>query len=176
MKKIFLFIATAVCAGNVFAADFVDTARVISSKPVYQRVSDPKQECWVETVSSTGTVTKPAPQEHGIGGALLGGLVGGVVGNQMGQGNGNAIATGAGAVAGALIGDRIASQNQNGTEQVTQVPQSREERHCRQIENYKDVVSGYDVTYRYGGKDVTVRLPNDPGRTVRVGVSVLPDR
>jgi len=175
MKKIVLLISAAVCAGNVSAADFIDTARVVSSTPVYERVSEPKQECWIETVSSTGTTTQTVPKEHGIGGALLGGLVGGVVGNQIGQGNGNAVATGAGAIAGALIGDRMASQNGQ-TEQVTQAPQSREERRCRQIENYKEVIRGYDVTYRYGGKDVKVRLANDPGNTVRVGVSVLPDR
>lgn len=178
MKKLILLMFTAACSGSGFAADFIDTARVVSSTPVYQRVSEPKQECWMETVSSPDAVTQSAPQQRSIGGALLGGLVGGVVGNQIGQGNGNAVATGAGAIAGALIGDRIANQDQNAqAQQVTQAPpQVRQEQHCRTIENYKDVVSGYDVTYRYSGKDVTVRLPYQPGDTVRVGVSVVRDR
>jgi uncharacterized protein YcfJ len=177
MKKLILLMVAAAGSGSGFAADFIDTARVVSSSPVYERVADPRQECWIETVSSTGTVTRSAPQEHNIGGALLGGVVGGVVGNQIGQGNGNAVATAAGAIAGALIGDQVANQDQNGQpQQVTQAPQVRQEQHCRTIENYKDVIRGYDVTYRYSGKDVTVRLPNDPGDTVRVGVSVLRDR
>lgn len=178
MKKCMLVVAMAVSAGTAAAADFVDTARVVASTPVYERVSDPTQECWNETVSSTGVVTKSAPVvEHSIGGALLGGVIGGVVGSQLGQGHGNTVATAAGAIAGAIIGDRAANQDQGATQtqQSTYAPQTREERHCRQIENYRDVVRGYNVTYRYNGQDITVRMPSDPGPTVRVGVSVLTD-
>ena len=175
MKKSFLMVLAAVSSGSVFAADFVDTAKVISSRAVFERVSEPKQECWNETVSSTGTVTKTAPvEEHSIGGALLGGLIGGVVGSQLGQGNGSTIATGAAAIAGAIVGDRVANQNaQQQQTQTVQVPQTREERHCRQIENFRDVIRGYDVTYRYNGRDVTVRMSSQPRDTVRVGVSVM---
>lgn len=180
MNKIFLSMLVAVSSGSVLAADFVDTARVVSSTPISERVSEPRQECWTETVSSTGVVTKSAPVvEHSIGGALLGGVIGGVVGSQIGQGNGNTVATGAGAIAGAIIGDRVASQNaqQQSQTQTTQVPQTREERRCRPVENYRDVVRGYTVTYRYKGEEITTRLPYDPGAgsTVRVGISILPD-
>lgn len=178
MKKLFLIMLAPVCSGAAWAADFVDTAKVISSTPIYERVSEPKQECWNETVSSSGTVTKSAPvEERSIGGALVGGIVGGVVGSQVGQGTGNTVATAAGAIAGAIIGDRVANQNQGATQtqQTTQAPQSREERHCRQVENYREVIRGYNVTYRYNGQDVTTRLPYQPGSTVRVGVSVLGD-
>ena len=166
-----------VCSGPVWAGDFVDTAKVISSTPIVERVSEPKQECWNETVSSTGAVTKSAPvEEHSIGGALLGGLIGGVVGSQVGQGNGSTVATGAGAIAGAIIGDRVANKNASQQTVATQeMPQTREERHCRQIENYRDVIRGYNVTYRYNGRDITTRMSSQPGQTVRVGVSVLGD-
>jgi uncharacterized protein YcfJ len=176
MKKSFLIMAVAVSSGTAWATDFVDTAKIISSTPIYERVSEPRQECWNETVSSTGTIIKSAPvEEHSIGGALIGGVIGGVVGNQVGQGHGNTAATAAGAIAGAIIGDRVANQGAAQTQQVTQVPQMREERHCRQVENYRDVIRGYNVTYRYNGKDVTTSLPYQPGDTVRVGVSVLPN-
>ena len=33
---------------------------------------------------------------------------------------------------------------------------------------------GYDVLYRYNGADYTVRMPNNPGPSVRVRVSVEP--
>ncbi len=176
MKKSFLIMLAAISSGSAWASDFVDTAKVISSTPVYERVSEPRQECWTETVSSTGTVTKSAPvEERSIGGALIGGVVGGVVGNQVGQGTGNTVATAAGAIAGAIIGDRVANQNASQQTQTTQVPQTREERRCRQVENYRDVVSGYNVTYRYNGRDVTTRLPYQPGDTVQVSVGVVGD-
>lgn len=176
MKKSFLIMVAAVSSGATWAGDFVDTAKVISSTPVYERVSEPRQECWTETVSSTGVVTKSAPvEERSIGGALIGGVVGGVVGNQVGQGTGNTVATAAGAIAGAIIGDRVANPSNQQAQQTSQMPQSREERRCRQVENYRDVVRGYDVTYRYNGRDVTTRLPYQPGDTVQVSVGVVGD-
>ncbi|MDE2309269.1 MAG: hypothetical protein KGL01_00380, partial [Betaproteobacteria bacterium] len=53
--------------------------------------------------------------------------------------------------------------------------QTREERRCRQVENYRDVVRGYNVTYRYNGRDITTRLPYQPGDTVQVSVGVVGD-
>ena len=176
MQKNILIMLAAIFSGAAGAADFTDTAKVIASTPVYERISEPKQECWIETVSSTRTVSRTAPEERSIGGALLGGLIGGVVGSQIGDGNGSTVATGVGAIAGAIIGDNVANEGQDGyAQQTTRVPQTREERHCRQIENYREVISGYNVTYRYAGKDVTVRMRNQPGETVRVGVGVLGD-
>ena len=171
MKKSFLIMLAAVSSGSVFAADYVDTAKVLSSSPVYERVSEPKQECWNETVGSTGPA-QSAPADHSIGGALLGGLIGGVVGSQVGQGHGNTVATGAGAIAGALIGDRVANKD---AQQTTQIQPPRVEQHCRQVESFHDVIRGYDVTYRYNGREVTTRMPYQPGETVRVGVGVLRD-
>ena len=176
MKKNFVIMLAAISSGSVWASDFVDTAKVISSAPVYERVSEPRQECWNETVNSTGVVTRPAPvEERSIGGALIGGVVGGVVGNQVGQGTGNTVATAAGAIAGAIIGDRVANPPSQQTQQTSQVPQTRQEQHCRQVENYRDVIRGYNVTYRYNGRDITTRLPYQPGDTVQVGVGVVGD-
>lgn len=92
--------------GNAFAADFTDRARVISSTPIYERVSEPKRECWTETVQA-------APRERSMGGAVMGGVAGGLLGSQVGSGNGRTVATGAGAVAGAVAGDRIANPDSN---------------------------------------------------------------
>ena len=176
MKINFLIMLAAVSTGAAWAGDFVDTAKVISSTPVYERVPEPKQECWTETVSSTGSVTRSVPvEEHSIGGALLGGVVGGVVGSQVGKGSGSTVATAAGAIAGAIIGDRVASQNAAQAQQTTQAPQTREERHCRQIENYRDVIRGYNVTYRYNGRDITTKLPYQPGDTVQISIGVASD-
>jgi uncharacterized protein YcfJ len=174
MKKSFLIMVAAVSSGAAWSADFVDTAKVISSTPIYERVSEPRQECWNETVSSTGSVTRSAPvEERSIGGALIGGVVGGVVGNQVGQGTGNTVATAAGAIAGAIIGDRVANPSNQQAQQASQTPQTRQEQHCRQVENFREVIRGYNVTYRYKGQDVTTKLPYRPGDTVQVGISVL---
>jgi len=176
MRNYVWFMLAAVSSNAAWAADFVDTARVIASTPIYERVSEPKQECWNETVSSSGYAPAPGAAPAGdrsLGGALLGGVIGGVLGSQVGQGHGNTAATAAGAIAGALIGDRAANPDNAPAQQVVQAPQTRVERHCRQIENYRDVIRGYTVTYRYNGHDVTVRMSSQPGETVRVGVSVM---
>lgn len=176
MRKYFLVMLAAVISGSTWASDFVDTAKVISSTPIYERVSEPRQECWNETVSSTGAITRSAPvEDRSIAGALIGGVVGGVVGNQVGQGNGNTVATAAGAIAGAIIGDRVGNRDAAQTQQTTQVPQTRQEQHCRQVENFREVIRGYNVTYRYNGRDVTTRLPYQPGNTVQVSVGVVGD-
>jgi len=174
MKNYVLIILMAVTSSPAWAADFVDTAKVIASSPIYERVSEPKQECWNETVSSSGYASTTAPaEERSLGGALLGGVIGGVLGSQVGQGHGSTAATAAGAIAGALIGDYASNTGNAQAQQSAQAPQTRVERHCRQIENYRDVIRGYNVTYRYNGHDVTVRMPSQPGETVRVGVSVI---
>lgn len=174
MKNYLLIMLAAVSSSAAWATDFVDTAKVIASTPIYERVSEPKQECWNETVTSPGFSPGAAPaEERSLGGALLGGVIGGVLGSQVGQGHGSTAATAAGAIAGALIGDRAANPGNAQAQQGAQAPQSRVERHCRQIENFRDVIRGYNVTYRYNGHDVTVRMPAQPGETVRVGVSIM---
>ena len=102
MKKSLLVLSLYSLYGSAFAADFTDTARVVSSTPIYERISEPKRECWTETVQVT-------PKERSIGGAIVGGAAGGLLGSQVGGGSGNTAATGAGAVAGAVVGDRVAN-------------------------------------------------------------------
>jgi uncharacterized protein YcfJ len=106
MKKSVLVMSLLSLFGTAYAADFTDTARVISATPVYERVNEPKRECWTESV-------QVAPKERSIGGAVLGGIAGGLLGSQIGGGHGSTVATGAGAVAGAVIGDRVANPDSN---------------------------------------------------------------
>src|ERR1035437_1224182 len=146
--------------GLADAADFVDTARVVSSTPIYERVNEPRRECWNETVQS-------APKERSMGGAVVGGIAGGLLGSQVGGGQGNTAATAAGAIAGVLVGDRVANPDQPRSEQVER---------CREVENSREVIKGYNVTYRYNGRDVTSTLPYQPGVTVKVGVGLIEDQ
>lgn len=210
MKKSLFALSIASLFGQVQAADFVDTARVVSSVPIYERVNEPRRECTTETVQS-------APRERSMTGAVVGGVAGGVLGSQVGGGQGSTVATGAGAVAGAVIGDRVSNPDSNRSatgsivggiagallgsqvgggsgrkaataaggvagvligDRVANPDQPRNEQveRCRDVENYREVIKGYTVTYRYNGRDVTTTLPYQPGNTVRVGVSVIDDQ
>lgn len=106
MKKSMIALSVASLFGSAYAADLTDTARVISATPIYETVSEPKRECWTETV-------QVAPKERSMGGAIVGGIAGGLLGSQVGGGSGNTAATGAGAVAGAVIGDRVSNPDSN---------------------------------------------------------------
>ena len=66
-------------AAPTFAADYMDSAPVISRVPVYQTVSEPQQQCWTESVTSYEERRSP-------GGAILGGITGGLIGNTIGRG------------------------------------------------------------------------------------------
>lgn len=209
MKKSLLLLSLLSLYGEVYAADFTDTARVVSSSPIYERVAEPRRECWTETV-------QVAPKERSIGGAVVGGVAGGLLGSQVGGGSGNTAATGAGAVAGAVIGDRVANPDSNrsatggivggvagallgsqvgggsGNKAATAVggiagvvigdrvanpdqPHSEQVQRCRDVSDSREVIKGYNVTYRYNGQDITTTLPYQPGSTVRVAVSIVQD-
>ena len=46
---------------------------------------------------------------------------------------------------------------------------------CRQIPVVNEIIEGYDVTYRYNGKEGHTVMPNKPERKVKVGISALPN-
>lgn len=43
---------------------------------------------------------------------------------------------------------------------------------CRQVTTYQDRIKGFRVTFRCAARDYTQVLPNDPGPSVPVSVSV----
>lgn len=210
MKKSLLLVCLISAFPAAYAADFTDNARVISSRPIYERVNEPRRECWTESVQS-------APKERSMAGAVVGGVAGGLLGSQVGGGHGSTVATGAGAVAGAVVGDRVANPDSNrsatgsiiggiaggllgsqvgggsGNKAATAAgavagvligdrvanpdqPRSEQVERCREVENYRDVIKGYTVTYRYNGQEATTTLPYDPGSSVKVGVSLIQDQ
>jgi uncharacterized protein YcfJ len=152
----FLLILLAVPA---FATDYTDSAPVVSSVPIYQTVSEPQQQCWTESVTRYEERRSP-------GGAILGGITGGILGNAIGRGNGRAATTVGGAIIGAVVGDHIANRDNRA------VAVSRPVEHCQTVENYRQVLTGYQVTYYFNGRNTTVVLPYDPGPRVPVAVSV----
>lgn len=214
MKQSLLLLGMVSLCASAYAADYNDTAEVISSAPIYERVTEPRREC------STETVQAAAPKERSMAGAVVGGIAGGLLGSQVGGGTGSTVATGAGAVAGAVIGDRVDNPDSNrsatgsvvggvagallggqigggtGNKAATVVggivgavagdrianpdqPRGATEQveRCRQVETSREVLKGYNVTYRYNGQEFTTQLPYQPGATVRVrvGLNVIND-
>jgi uncharacterized protein YcfJ len=164
MKKALVLIAVA-AATVAHAETFVDHARVRSAEPQYENVAVPRQECssqMVNEVRRTGS--------HEYGGAVIGGIAGALLGNQVGGGHGREAATAVGAVVGAMTGDNLANQNRP----VQYVESPREVTSCRTVEAVQPRLTGYRVEYEYHGQVYTTFMPQDPGRVMRVRVSVDP--
>lgn len=147
---------------------FQDTARVVASTPIYESVNQPRRECWDEHVRYESRGIERT-SERGVGASILGGVVGGVLGNSIGKGDGRKAATAAGVALGAIIGDRYGDEARA---YPSVEPRTRVERQCRMVDNWSRKLSGYDVTYRYQGREYTTFMPYDPGNSVRVNVSV----
>jgi uncharacterized protein YcfJ len=149
---------------------YQDNARVMRVAPRIEQVSTPQEECRME-------VERVAPvqantQGRSLGGAIIGGIAGGILGNQVGGGNGRTAATAIGAVGGALVGDNVgANMNAN---QAPPGPIERQVRRCNVVNRVVERNAGYDVSYSYNGRSYTTVMPNDPGTSLRVNVSVTP--
>ena len=106
-SKLTVCVALTLTAAGAGAADYTDTAQVISATPILERVTEPRQECTTETTHA------PQPKERSVAAPILGGVTGAVIGRQVGGGSGRDVATAAGAVAGTVIGDRAANPDSN---------------------------------------------------------------
>ncbi len=139
-------------------------ARVIESYPITEtvRVSSPQRECWEE-------ITRYENHNNGTTAALIGAVAGGVVGNRFGEGKGKDAMTVAGALLGASIGHDTAYRGGETYPVSRQRCQVRHERH------QEERIVGYNVTYRYQGREYSTRMPYDPGDRIRVQVNVSPD-
>ena len=104
-KTLVVLIAALGTGHAVAASDFVDTAQVVSSTPIIERISEPRQECSNEA--------PPAPKERSVIAPILGGIAGAIIGRQVGHGNGRDVATAVGAAAGTMAGDSVANPDAN---------------------------------------------------------------
>ena len=101
-KTLTLFALMALAGNGTAATDFIDSAPVISSTPIVESVSEPRQEC------SPAPAAAPS-QPRSMTGVVLGGLAGGLLGAQVGKGSGQTAAAAVGAAVGAIAGDRAAN-------------------------------------------------------------------
>ncbi|PWF40549.1 glycine zipper 2TM domain-containing protein [Massilia glaciei] len=154
------------------AAEFADYGRVLRVEPRTERYSQPREECRTEYVQAP--VQQQQPQRS-AGGAIIGGLTGAILGNQVGGGSGRAAATAAGAIAGAMVGDNIDNRGRAAPGGYQPQYQEQAVRQCRMVDSYESRTVGYDVTYDYRGQTYTTTMPRDPGKRVRLLVSMEPD-
>ena len=147
---------------------FSTRARVLASTPVFETINEPTRVCWTET---SGYETRTYGDGHNTGGAILGAVAGGLIGSTVGKGNGQVAAAAVGAATGAVVGDRWNS----GVPRTESVPVPVER--CRIQDSFHQVISAYDVRYRFQDREYVTRLPYDPGKwlTLNVSFSVAQD-
>jgi uncharacterized protein YcfJ len=133
-------------------------AEVLDVEPIMRTIKTPRQVCADEIVTTEGSTSDPKR----VTGAVMGAVVGGVVGNQIGDGSGQTAATVAGAAAGGYAGSKIQkSMQENNTTQSVQ-------QRCRTVYDSTEQADGYQVTYKLGDRESTVRMDYDPGRRIPV--------
>lgn len=131
-----------------------ERARVVSSTPLYETVSVPREVCRAEQVLVSGRTSGA--------GAVMGGIAGGAMGNAIGGGSGRAIATVVGLIGGAVIGDRIEGRQPDRYETVQR---------CQTEYVSEQRPAGYNVVYEYAGRQYTMQTAQAPGRFVQVNVT-----
>ena len=206
VKQIFAVSLAALAVSSVMAQtqgqSYSDTAQVLSAQPIYERNNVPRQECANETVTTdrrvpaqgyvaAGYQPQPAAQvsDRTIGaGTVIGAIIGGVLGHQFGSSSGGRdVGTGVGIAVGGLVGNQIDNAPPTapgyapqaaGPARVDYAPETRTVQRCRTVYDARDEVTGYNVAYRYQGRDYTTRMAYDPGATmnVQVNLAVEPSR
>ncbi len=131
-----------------------EMARVISSTPINQQVSVPRQVC------TDAQVITQAPKTGA--GAVVGAIVGGALGSQIGGGSGQVAATALGVIGGAMIGDEFESNRAPVSQPVTS---------CAQQVSYENRVVGYNVVYEYAGKQYSTQMASDPGAWIPLNIA-----
>lgn len=132
------------------------------------QVTTPREVCWDEPVRQTHY----GPGRHGsFTSTVVGGIIGGVVGNQFGGGRGQDAMTVAGALLGASIGRDAAYRRQAYT-QTSYVNERRCE--VEEVVHEEQRLEGYQVAYRFNGRNYMTRSANDPGNRIRLRVQVNP--
>ena len=161
----------AVTAAGAFAGyramDDQRYADVLNVEPITRTIRTPRQVCSDEIVTHQVATKDP----NRITGSVIGAVAGGVLGNQVGHGTGKTVATVAGAAAGGYAGNQIQKHVQDGN--TTQTVEHR----CRTVYDSTQQADGYEVRYRLGDQEGTVRMDHAPGQRIAVenGQLVLTD-
>ena len=155
---------------------YTDYARVLKVTPLYRevRVAVPERQCWEEQVvhhepgRSYGGYQSYTPH-------IIGGVAGGVVGNQFGKGSGKTLLTVAGALLGGSLGRDSARHHRSYSEPDRSYTTNQTRCESRNSYRNEEREDGYEVEYRYNGRNYTTRMDHAPGKKIRVNVQVVPN-
>ena len=152
----------AVGAGAVAGLKMVNKgpeyAQVLKVTPLTKTVQTPRQDCHDETV----THQAPVKDQHQIMGTVAGAVIGGVMGHQIGGGTGRDIATVAGVAGGGYAGNRVQKNLQDKDTYTTT------EQKCNTVYDKSQKRTGYEVRYRLGDQESSVKMDHDPGNRIPV--------
>ncbi|HWS40050.1 MAG TPA: glycine zipper 2TM domain-containing protein, partial [Arenimonas sp.] len=146
-------------------------AKVVHVVPITQRVSNQRQ-----VVCQPVVYPRYENQPYGSyqskpiinGGTVTGAVIGGVIGNQVANGSNKTAGTVIGATIGGIVGNVIA-QNANHNNY-----NNGHANNCYAAPGrYAIQTVGYDVTYRYKGRNYLVRMPYYPEKHVRIRLDNL---
>jgi uncharacterized protein YcfJ len=133
-------------------------AEVIGVNDVTETIVTPREECHDVQVQRQA----PTNDSNRVAGTVIGGVAGGLLGSTVGGGTGRTVATIAGAAGGAYVGNRVQKNMQQKDVIATT------ERRCKTVNDTTQKLVGYDVTYRLGDKEGTLRTSFKPGATLPV--------
>jgi uncharacterized protein YcfJ len=133
-------------------------AQVIGVNEVTETIVTPREECHDVQVQRQA----PPNDSNRIAGTVIGGVAGGLLGSTIGGGRGRTVTTIAGAAGGAYVGNRVQKDMQRKDVIATT------ERRCKTVNDTTQNLVGYDVTYRLGDKEGTLRTSFKPGATLPV--------
>jgi uncharacterized protein YcfJ len=154
--------AAVVTAGGAFAGYQLfgepKFAEVLDVQPIMKTVRTPREVCHDVQV----THTRQPKDERKIAGTAIGAVVGGILGSQIGSGDGRKVATVAGAAAGGYAGNRVQNRMQQGNTYTTT------EQRCETVYDSHETQEGYNVRYRLGDQESSVRMDHDPGERIPV--------
>ena len=172
MKKMLALVCVTAPAAAIAGTQYHDVP-VLDVEPIMATVEvvEPQERCWPEDVRQP-----PRHASRSATAPLLGALIGGAVGNAVGHNKRNKqVGAVVGAVLGGSIGHDISRREHArsvGVRKVRVVTQEVCKPHDRRRTEQR--VTGYLVTYRYGGETYRTRMDRRPGDTIRVRVRVTP--
>ena len=151
-------VATAAGIGVYEQQSQAKFAQVLDVQPITETYFVSREECYDEVVQETA----PNRDSNQVTGTVVGAVLGAVIGNQVGGGNGKKLATVAGAAAGGYAGKRVQEDIQRKN------VQTRTERRCQTLEDPKQRVTGYRVSYSLNEQTHTIVTSERPGDRIPV--------
>ena len=186
-KSVLILTTAAVMAAPVIATASPDEDQYLYAKVVdvqtlyrYETVRIPHQECYTTTAQREvervdyGYDRGRSRSNSGFS-TIAGGVIGGVIGRQFGKGDGRDAMTVVGTLVGAAVGHNAAHRREVSRPRYTVVRSYPVERcETRYTTEERRTADGYEVTYRFAGRDYTTQTYEHPGEHIRIRVAVTP--